>query len=327
MGIVECGCNQKNSATLFLGEVHQEIRNRKSETRNRECLWHSDKMTDNIYTHIDGILINALKEDLGNGDITTSALIPEDSNSEAALIAKEDLVVAGVPFAERVFHLVDEHLGFRSLRSEGRPVKRGSVIAKIRGKTKSLLIAERTALNIFQRVSGIATLTREYVRAVKGLKVRIVDTRKTAPCLRYFDKYAVKTGGGHNHRYGLYDGVLIKDNHVGAVGGVRNAVKLGRLKSHHLVKVEVEAGNVSEVKEAIKAGADAIMLDNMSADNMRKAVHIIRSQRPDVIIEASGNVNLENVRKIAETGVDVISVGALTHSAPAADVSLKITSL
>ncbi|MBI4682508.1 MAG: carboxylating nicotinate-nucleotide diphosphorylase [Nitrospirae bacterium] len=280
-------------------------------------------MTININTHIDEVLLNALKEDLGNGDVTTSSLIRIEDVSEAILIAKGDLVLAGVPFAERVFQLVDSSLKFITLKREGSGVRAGSVIARIKGKTRSLLIAERTALNILQRMSGIATLTCNYVKAVKGFKVKIADTRKTAPGLRFFDKYAVSAGGGHNHRYGLYDGVLIKDNHIAAVGGIDKAVRLARSGVHHLLKVEVEVGNISEVNEALKAGADSIMLDNMSSENMKKAVNVIRTHDPDVIIEASGNITLENIREIAGTGVDIISVGALTHSAHAADLSLE----
>ncbi len=275
---------------------------------------------------IDPILLNALHEDIGNGDVTTSSLIRAEDVSEAILIAKGDLILAGLPFTERVFQLIDNSLKFTTLKREGSQVKAGSVIARIKGRTGSLLIAERTALNILQRMSGIATLTYDYVKAVKGFKVKIADTRKTAPGLRFFDKYAVRTGGGHNHRYGLYDGVLIKDNHIAAVGGIYKAVRLARSGVHHLLKVEVEVGNISEVNEALKAGADSIMLDNMSSENMKKAVNVIRAHNPDVIIEASGNINLENVREIAGTGVDIISVGALTHSAHAADLSLEFKS-
>jgi nicotinate-nucleotide pyrophosphorylase (carboxylating) len=276
-----------------------------------------------MYSNIDEVLLNALSEDAGNGDVTTLPLIPEDHVSEAVVIAKQGLIVAGMPFAERVFQLVDDSIKLKTLKREGVRTKAGTVIARVRGKSRSLLIAERTALNLFQRMAGIATLTREYVNTVKGLKVKIVDTRKTAPGLRFFDKYAVKTGGGENHRYGLYDGVLIKDNHIAAAGGVGRAVKLARANVHHLLKVEVEAGNLAEVKEALKAGADVIMLDNMPVEKMKKAVQIIRSHASYVIIEASGNIDLGNVRAVAETGIDLISVGALTHSAPAADVSLQ----
>jgi nicotinate-nucleotide pyrophosphorylase (carboxylating) len=279
-----------------------------------------------IRSHIDESLIIALKEDLGSGDVTTAALVPEAHVSEALLIAKGDIVLAGLPFAERVFQLVDSSLKFRALKQEGSRVRKGSIIARINGKTASLLIAERTALNILQRMSGIATLTNEYVMAVKGLDVHITDTRKTAPGLRFFDKYAVSMGGGRNHRRGLYDGVLIKDNHIAAAGGVGKAVKLARSKTHHLLKIEAEVRNISEVKEALSAGADVIMLDNMDVKMMEKAVEIIRKKNSDVLIEASGNMNLENIREVAETGVDLISVGALTHSAPAADLSLQIRS-
>ncbi len=281
---------------------------------------------NNTFSHIDKTLINALKEDLGSGDVTTGSLIPEDSVSEALLIAKGDIVLAGLPFAERVFQLVDDRLKFRALKREGSRVRKGSIIAKIKGKTAGLLIAERTALNILQRMSGIATLTNEYVKAVRGLNVEITDTRKTAPGLRFFDKYAVSMGGGRNHRHGLYDGVLIKDNHVAAAGGVGKAVRLARLKAHHLLKIEVEVGNIAEVKEALSAGADIIMLDNMDIEMMKKAVGIIRQKKSGVLIEASGNMNLQNIREVAETGVNLISVGTLTHSAPAADLSLQILS-
>jgi nicotinate-nucleotide pyrophosphorylase (carboxylating) len=276
---------------------------------------------------VDAVLINALEEDLGSGDVTTSSLIFENHLSDAVLIAKGELVVAGLPFAERVFQLVDSSVKFKSLKKDGSRANAGNIIARIKGKTERLLIAERTALNILQRVSGIATFTDRYVKAVKGLKVKIADTRKTAPGLRLFDKYAVRAGGGINHRFGLFDGVLIKDNHIAAAGSLGNAVKRARLKAHHLLKVEVEVKNIPEIKKALRAGADAIMLDNMPADKIKKAVSIIRSNNSNVIIEASGNINQGNVRKIAETGVDLISIGALTHSAPAADVSMKVMSL
>jgi len=283
-------------------------------------------MKGNKFPHIDETLMNALKEDLGSGDVTTASLVPEDSISEALLIAKGDIILAGAPFAERVFTLVDDRLKFMSLKREGSRVRKGSIIAKISGKTASLLIAERTALNFLQRMSGIATLTNEYIKAVKGLDVAITDTRKTAPGLRFFDKYAVSMAGGRSHRHGLYDGVLIKDNHIVAAGGVGKAVKVARSKVHHLLKIEVEVKNIPEVREALSAGADVIMLDNMDVKMMKKAVGIIRQKKTGMLIEASGNMNLQNIREVAETGVDLISVGALTHSAPAADLSLKIRS-
>jgi len=272
----------------------------------------------------DKILLNALHEDIGNGDITTSSLIAEKHVSKAEIIAKSDFMLAGIPFVERTFQLIDKNIKFIIFKKDGSHVKTRDVIAKITGNTRNILMAERTALNLLQRLSGTATLTDRYVQRVKGLKVKIADTRKTAPGLRIFDKYAVRTGGGHNHRYGLFDGVLIKDNHIAAAGGVGKAVKLAGSKVHHLLKIEVEVKNIPEVKEALSAGADVIMLDNMPVKEMKKAVSIIRPKGPDVLIEASGNITLENVRSIAETGVDLISVGALTHSAPAADISMNI---
>ncbi len=275
---------------------------------------------------IDRVIKQALKEDIGSGDITTSLLIPENHSTSAQLVAKGGFVVAGLPFAQRVFELIDKGVQFRSVSHECARVTTGKIIAKIKGNTRSILLAERTALNILQRTSGISTLTNQYVVAVKGLNTRIADTRKTAPGLRFFDKYAVRAGGGHNHRYGLFDGILIKDNHIEVAGGVKKAVNKARLSSHHLLKIEVEVKNLSEVKDALAAGADVIMLDNMLLDKMKKAVSVIRKNKPGVIIEASGNVDLGNIRNIAETGVDIISVGSLTHSVSAADISLKFKS-
>jgi len=279
------------------------------------------------YLHItDHILINALHEDIGNGDITTAALIPETHISKAEVVAKKALVLAGLPFAERTFQLIDDSIKFSSLKKDGSRVRARTVVAKISGRTVSLLKAERVALNVLQRCSGIATLTAAFVAQVKDTDAKITDTRKTAPGLRFFDKYAVRTGGGRNHRHGLFDGVLIKDNHIAAVGGIRKAVRLVRSKTQHLLKIEVEVKNIREVQEALSAGADVIMLDNMNVDMVKKAVSIIHRKNVKVLIEASGNVTLENVRSIAKTGVDMISAGALTHSAPAADISMNIVS-
>jgi nicotinate-nucleotide pyrophosphorylase (carboxylating) len=277
-----------------------------------------------IILQADEALLNALREDLGNGDVTTLAVVPEKNMASAVVVAKEDVVISGLPFAERVFMLVDETVRFKARKREGSAAKKGDIIATVRGKTRSLLMAERTALNVLQRNCGIASLTRKYVRAVQGLNVKIVDTRKTAPGLRFLDKYAVKTGGGHNHRFGLYDGILIKDNHIAAAGGIGNAVRRVRKGAHHLFRVEIEASTLPEVREAARAGADIIMLDNMSLQDMRKSVDVIRSRHQHILIEASGNVTLETVRRVAETGVDIISVGALTHSAAAADLSMEI---
>jgi len=271
----------------------------------------------------DRIILNALEEDAGQGDITAMAVIPEHHTSRARLVAKEGFVLAGIGYAERVFQLVDTTIKFRTLKKEGKPVRKGDIIATVSGNTRALLKAERTALNLLQRLSGIATLTDKFVTAVKGCPVKITDTRKTTPGFRIFEKYAVKAGGGTNHRFGLFDGVLIKDNHIEAVGSIGKAVKLARQNAHHLMKIEVEAGTLKQVKDTLNAGADVIMLDNMSPDNMKKAVKTIRNFNNAVIIEASGNMTLDNIRKTAETGVDLISIGALTHSAPSADISMQ----
>jgi len=273
---------------------------------------------------IDILIRNALKEDIGSGDITTSATIPAGHLSVASFISKGRFTVAGLPFVKKTFLLVDKGLRFKIKKKDGASVKRGEVLAEVRGSTRSILMAERVALNILQRLCGIATLTNSFVIRVKGSGVKILDTRKTAPGLRYLDKYAVKMGGGLNHRFGLYDAILIKDNHIDAAGGIGNAVRLARQGKGGGGKVEVETGSLSEVDKAISAEADIIMLDNMPLDRMKKAVKLIRNNSKSTTIEASGNVNLVNVRSIAKTGVDCISIGVLTHSAPAADISLKI---
>lgn len=277
-----------------------------------------------ILSKTDSILINALLEDIGEGDVTINTIIPEHHRAKAVLIAKEDFVLAGLPFTERIFKLINSALKFKANKKDGDIVKKGAVIAAINGNTRSLLTAERTALNILQRLSGIATLTYRFTEKVKGLPVNIVDTRKTTPGLRTFEKYAVRAGGGKNHRFGLFDGILIKDNHINAAGGIEKAVKTAKLKAQHMLKVEVEAKNIREVRSALSAGAEIIMLDNMSIEDIKKSVKLIRSQNPKIIIEASGNINLENIRAVAETGVDLISVGALTHSAAAVDISMDI---
>ena len=280
-----------------------------------------------ILSKTDSILTQALLEDIGEGDVTTNTIIPENHRAKAVLIAREDFVLAGLPFTERIFKLVNSALKFKANKKDGDIVKKGTVIAIINGNTRSLLTAERTALNILQRLSGIATLTYRFVEKVKGLPVKIIDTRKTMPGLRTFEKYAVRAGGGKNHRFGLFDGILIKDNHINAAGGIEKAVKMAKLKAQHMLKIEVEAKNIREVRSALSAGAEIIMLDNMSVEDIRKSVRLIRSQNPQIIIEASGNINLENIRKVAETGVDLISIGALTHSARAVDISMDILPL
>jgi len=266
------------------------------------------------------IIYSALEEDIGQGDVTTNLLIPEDRKSKAYCIAKENFVLAGLPFVREVFMILDHSILFKTLYNDGSKVKKGNIIAEISGKTCVILKGERVSLNILQRLSGIATLTNRYVEKTRGLKAKIVDTRKTTPCHRFMEKYAVKVGGGYNHRFGLFDGILIKDNHIKTLGSIKKAVREAK-KGHHLFKIEVEVKNLKELKEAIESGADIIMLDNMSVRDMKEAVKIAKGR---VMLEASGNISLENVREVAETGVDLISVGALTHSAPAVDISLKI---
>jgi len=262
----------------------------------------------------------AIEEDTGPGDITSFLLIPEENKSRALYIAKGIFVLAGLPFAKEVFRLLDPSMSLKMFYHDGAKVRKGDIFAEVSGKTRAILAGERVSLNILQRLSGIATLTSKYVDRIKGLKAKIVDTRKTTPYQRFMEKYAVRIGGGANHRFGLFDGILIKDNHIEAVGSIKEAVK--RAKSgHHLTRIEVEVENLHGLKEAIAAGADIVMLDNMSISNMKKAVKIAEGR---VILEASGGIKLENVREIAETGVDLISVGALTHSIQAADISLKI---
>jgi nicotinate-nucleotide pyrophosphorylase (carboxylating) len=270
--------------------------------------------------YVQNILRLALEEDIGHCDITTTFTIPEGHRSKAVLVSKGSFVLAGMPFAEEVFHIMDAGTELRIFHEEGSQVTRDEIIAEIAGRTKTLLSCERVSLNILQRLCGIATLTRAFVEQVEGTGVKIVDTRKTTPGLRFMEKYAVRMGGGINHRFGLYDGILIKDNHIEAAGGITAAISSAR-QAHHLSKIEVEIESLGELKEAIHAGADVVMLDNMSLDDMKEAVRLAKGK---VIIEASGNMTLERVREVAETGVDLISVGALTHSAPAADISMKI---
>jgi nicotinate-nucleotide pyrophosphorylase (carboxylating) len=266
------------------------------------------------------LIHRALEEDIGPGDITTSLLIPDENESRALYIAKGNFVLAGLPFSREVFQILDPSISFKMFYNEGVNVIKGDVVAEVHGKTRAILSGERVSLNILQRLSGIATLTSMYIDRIKGLKAKIVDTRKTTPCQRFMEKYAVRMGGGGNHRFGLFDGILIKDNHIEAVGSIKEAVKLAK-SSYHLAKIEVEVENLYDLKEAIKAGADIVMLDNMSVSDIKEAVKISNGR---VLLEASGGVKLENVRDIAEAGVDLISVGALTHSAVAVDISLKI---
>lgn len=265
-------------------------------------------------------ITQALSEDIGPGDVTTEATVPPESTSTASFIAKQDLVIAGLDVCREVFLALDPSIQFNPLAKEGEAMRAGSEIATISGNTRKLLTGERVALNLLQHLSGIATLTAAYVENISGTKAQVLDTRKTLPGLRWLEKYAVRVGGGKNHRMGLYDMVLIKDNHIKAAGGITAAVNAARTKSGTL-KIEVETRNLAEVREAVDAQVDIIMLDNMTVPMMREAVGMIGKRAR---IEASGNVTLQTVRSIAETGVDYISVGNLTHSAPAADISMKI---
>ncbi len=267
----------------------------------------------------------ALAEDWAWGDVTTQALIPSDAEGKASILAKSAGILAGVEVAQLVFAEVDPSLSFKALLHDGDKLKRGVKIAAIAGKVSSILRGERVALNFMQRLSGIATETNRYVDAVQGTGARIVDTRKTTPGLRILEKYAVRAGGGHNHRGHLGDGILIKDNHLAALRArgldLKAIIALARNNAPHTLKIEVEVTTVEEALEAVEAGADIVMLDNMSVDEMRRAVKSVGGR---VLLEASGGITLDNVRRVAETGVDLISVGALTHSVKALDISLEL---
>jgi len=267
------------------------------------------------------LIEQALDEDVGPGDDTTLAILNGSESGIAETIAKEDMIIAGMDIFAQVFKCVDSELCFSSQFSDGHAVKTGDIVARIEGSMSSILIAERTALNFFQRMCGIATLTRRYVDALAGTQTKILDTRKTLPCHRDLDKYAVRVGGGTNHRFGLFGGAMIKDNHITAAGGISEAVRMVAQTIPPTLKIEVEVKNLDEVSEALSAGADIIMLDHMSCSDMKTAVDLIDGR---ALIEASGNVTLANVTETAATGVDFISVGAITHSAPAADLSLNI---
>lgn len=266
-----------------------------------------------------------LAEDIGRGDITTTATVPAETRGVGRFLAKEYLVLCGLDVAEAVFfHLDPDGSEIESTYSEGDEVEEGTVFATLKGYADVLLVGERTALNLIQRMSGIATLTRQYVKAIEGTKAQIVDTRKTTPGLRILEKYAVTVGGGKNHRMGLDDGVLIKDNHIALAGGIAEAVRAAKDKIGHLHKIEVEVSNWAQLREAINAGAEIVMLDNQTPEEAAKLVQMARNLNPNVIIEASGGMDLDRVRSFAEAGVDLISVGRITHSARAVDISFKI---
>jgi nicotinate-nucleotide pyrophosphorylase (carboxylating) len=269
---------------------------------------------------LDEILLNALREDIGTGDLTTISCIPAENRSEGVFIAKEDGVLCGLEIAARVFTLVDKDISLHLLRKDGDKLGKGEVFAKISGPSRGILTGERVALNLMQRLSGTATAAAKAAEAVKGTKAQVVDTRKTTPGLRVLEKYAVRTGGCHNHRFNLADGVLIKDNHIKAAGSIEKAVRAARNAAPHLMKIEVETENLSQVQQALEAGADIIMLDNMTNEQMARAVGLVNGR---AITEASGNMGEKDLRKVAETGVDFISIGALTHSVKALDISLK----
>jgi nicotinate-nucleotide pyrophosphorylase (carboxylating) len=271
------------------------------------------------------LIAKAIAEDLGQGDVTTEALIPKTQHGKASIVAKANGIIAGVELAKQVLLKVDPELKITTLIEDGTEIKPGDIVAKIEGRVASILKAERVAINFLQHLSGIASETSHYVKAVKGLPVQITDTRKTTPCLRTPEKYAVRVGGGKNHRMHLGDGILIKDNHLAALRhqglGIKEIVIKARQKASPELKIEVEVKTTQEAIEAAEAGANIIMLDNMGLDDMRQAVKLIKGR---ALIEASGGITLDKVRAVAETGIDLISIGALTHSAKALDISLEL---
>ena len=268
----------------------------------------------------DELILSALKEDITSEDITTNSVMPEYRLGEVDLICKQDGIIAGLEVFKRVFELLDENTETSFTVKDGDEVKNGQYIGKVRGDIRVLLSGERTALNYLQRMSGIATYTNSVAKLLSGTKTKLLDTRKTTPNMRIFEKYAVKVGGGNNHRYNLSDGILLKDNHIGAAGGVKEAVKMAKEYAPFVRKIEVEVENLDMLREALDAGADIIMLDNMSVEDMKEAVRLA-SGRAET--ECSGNVTKENIARLTDIGVDYISSGALTHSAPILDLSLK----
>jgi nicotinate-nucleotide pyrophosphorylase (carboxylating) len=285
-------------------------------------------MLNPLDLYVAGEIVNrALDEDLGRGDITSRSIVRFGLNSRGSFIAKQDLVLAGLEIADLVFGWFDEYIQIESTVSDGDEIKADKVFARVIGDAQMLLSAERVALNFLQHLSGVATLTRQYVQAVAGTKAKIVDTRKTTPGLRILEKYAVTVGGGSNHRMGLDDGVLIKDNHLAMAGSVSEAVRRAREVTGHLHKIEVEVASLEQVKEALEVKADILLLDNMTPEMVGMAVQIVNEREGEnrrTLLEASGGINLSNVRAYAEAGVDLISIGALTHSAPSVDISFKI---
>lgn len=273
---------------------------------------------------IQSLIETALKEDIGSGDITTDNLVAHDVRGKGVIIAKEKAVIAGLDIARLVFEQLDPKIIFKPECKDGDIVMDGGIVLKVEGILRSLLMGERTALNFLQRLSGIATHVRSYVDRLTNKKVRLVDTRKTTPGLRVLEKYAVRVGGACNHRMGLYDGVLIKDNHIAACGGITKAVKHIRNNVSHLIKIEVEVSGLDEVKEAVRAGADVIMLDNMDIGRIKQSIEYIDKR---ALVEVSGRITIESLNRLADAGVDIISVGALTHSARSVDLSMRIQGL
>lgn len=271
--------------------------------------------------YVDDLVRTALREDIHYLDTTTDLMISEDSRSQACFLAKADGILCGLEVALRVFELLDDTFQATVYIREGQPVRPGDRIAEVEGSTRALLKGERTALNLLQHMSGVATATHQAVELVRGTRAAITDTRKTLPGMRALQKYAVTVGGGKNHRFNLSDGAMLKDNHIDAAGGIPQAVAAIRDKLGHMVKLEVEARNLDEVQQAFEAGADVIMLDNMDCAAMKQAVELVQGRVP---LEASGGITNETLRAVAETGVDIISIGALTHSVKAMDISMKI---
>lgn len=270
--------------------------------------------------NVDQYIWNTLREDITSEDVSTNAVMPEDRQGKADLICKQDGIVCGLDIFKRTFELLDDTSRFEANFKDGDEVKKGDLLGVIYGDIKAILSGERTALNYLQRMSGIATITREYMKELEGTNTTLLDTRKTTPNMRPFEKYAVTVGGATNHRYNLSDGVLLKDNHIGAAGSITRAIEMARAYAPFVRKIEIETETLEQVEEAVLAGADIIMLDNMDNDTMRKAVEIINGKAQT---ECSGNVTKERLKSIAEVGVDFVSCGVLTHSAPIMDVSLK----
>lgn len=268
----------------------------------------------------DPLILSALREDINSEDLSANAVIPEHTPGEVELIAKQDGIICGLPVFSRTFELLDPETCSTFSVSDGDPVTAGQIIGRVRGDIRVLLSGERTALNYLQRMSGIATYTNTVVKLLQGTKTKLLDTRKTTPNMRIFEKYAVKTGGGYNHRYNLSGGVMLKDNHIDAAGNITEAVRRAREYAPFVLKIEVEVENIDMVREAVSAGADIIMLDNMDHEQMAEAIHIIDGRAE---VECSGNITKENIKKLTDLGVDYISSGALTHSAPILDLSMK----